>query len=155
MMDSILPSLLRMDSCVALIGVIACEAAGRLYLSKREAVIDGLIRHLGKGDNTELQSLVALQRLSLSRSMQTAMIKYHLMTWIIKEFKQFILKQGVVESESDALLVHFQRMQARCRAESGGTTISEGSTVMQLEADIVSPEVETGKIKISCEDLLN
>eukprot|EP00392_Amoebophrya_sp_AT5.2_P011740 g11825.t1 len=86
-------SFLTFDACIALIAVIACEAGGRLYLSQNpKQLIRGLMQHLGRSDNTELQALVALQRLSLSQKMQEAMmIDENLLTWILGEFREFIL----------------------------------------------------------------
>ncbi|CAD7938464.1 unnamed protein product [Amoebophrya sp. A25] len=83
---------LEFDACIALIAVIACEAGGRYYLGQRaKMLVRGLMQHLGRSDNTELQGLVALQRLSLSQRMQEAMIAENLMAWILGEFREFIL----------------------------------------------------------------
>ncbi|CAD7927099.1 unnamed protein product [Amoebophrya sp. A120] len=91
--SSAFASFLQLDACIALIAVIACEAGGRVYLSQNPSLlIRGLMQHLGRSDNTELQALVALQRLSLSQKMQEAMIcDEQLMSWILGEFREFIL----------------------------------------------------------------
>lgn len=86
--------LLKSDTTIALVSVVACEVAGRIYLSKGTAqtvLIPGLIAHLGSGNNTELQALVALQRLSLLKSVQDAMVCSNLLIWIVGELKTFVV----------------------------------------------------------------
>jgi len=79
--------LLSLDAAVALVAVMACEEKGRTYLEKQsEAVVTGLMQHLDTKGNTELQAIVALQRLSLRRPLQLKMIEKGLIEWILNEF---------------------------------------------------------------------
>eukprot|EP00397_Hematodinium_sp_SG-2012_P011179 GEMP01011311.1.p1 GENE.GEMP01011311.1~~GEMP01011311.1.p1 ORF type:complete len:756 (+),score=160.49 GEMP01011311.1:25-2292(+) len=86
-----------LDAAVALIAVIACEEKGRAYLQKQaNIVVTGLMQHLNTKGNTELQAIVALQRLSLRRPLQLAMIEHGLIEWILKEL--------YVETKQNAIL---------------------------------------------------
>lgn len=65
---------------------MGCEEKGREYLQKQAgAVVFGLMQHLGTKGNTELQAIVAFQRLSLRRPLQMMMIEKGLIEWIVAE----------------------------------------------------------------------
>jgi len=75
-----------LDATVALIAVLACEEKGRTYLQKKvETVVKGLMQHLSTKGNTELQAIVALQRLSLRRPLQICMVEHGMIEWTLSE----------------------------------------------------------------------